>query len=48
VVEHAFNPSSWERERERWSSDFEDSLVYRVSLRNPVSKKEKKRGGWGW
>jgi hypothetical protein len=45
VVAQAFNPS-----RGRWISEFETSLVYRVSSRtaratqrNPVSKKRKKK-----
>jgi hypothetical protein len=53
VVVHTFNPCSWEA-RGRWISEFEASLVYRVSSRtaratqrNPVSKnqdnKQKKR-----
>jgi hypothetical protein len=44
VVAHAFNPSTLEAEG-RWISEFEDSLVYKVSSRtaratqrNPVSK----------
>jgi hypothetical protein len=48
VVAHAFNPSTWEAEAGR--SEFEDSLVYRVSSRtaraiqrNPVLKKTKKQ-----
>jgi hypothetical protein len=32
VVAHAFNPSTWEAET-RWISEFEASLVYRVSSR---------------
>ena len=47
MVAHAFNPSTWEAE-ERWISEFEASLDYRVSSRtarttqrNPVSKKHK-------
>ena len=46
VVAHAFNPSTWEAEA--GGSEFEASLVYRVSSRtarviqrNPVSKKTK-------
>ena len=45
VVAHAFNPSTWEGGRGRRISEFEASLVYRVSSRiaratqrNPVSK----------
>jgi hypothetical protein len=48
VVGQAFNPSTWEAES-RWISEFEASLVYRVSSRtaratqrNPVSKQNKK------
>jgi hypothetical protein len=48
VVAHAFNPST--REAERWISEFEASLVYKVSSRtaratqrNPVSRKTKKK-----
>jgi hypothetical protein len=47
VVVHAFNPS---RGRGRWISEFEASLVYRVSSRtarttqrNPVSKNKTKQ-----
>jgi hypothetical protein len=52
VVAHAFNPSTWEAEagRGRQISEFEASLVYRVSARaaratqrNPVSKKTKQK-----
>jgi hypothetical protein len=52
VVAHAFNPSTWESGgRDRQISEFEASLVYRVSSRtaraikgNPVSKnKQTKR-----
>jgi hypothetical protein len=50
MVAHAFNPSTWEAEAGGFlSSEFEASLVYRVSSRtaraiqrNPVSKKQKK------
>jgi hypothetical protein len=45
VVAHAFNPSTWEAEAGRQISEFEASLVYRVSSRtarviqrNPVWK----------
>jgi hypothetical protein len=45
---HAFNPSTWEADRQ--ISEFEASLIYRVSSRtaratqrNPVSKKKKKK-----
>jgi hypothetical protein len=48
VVAHTFNPST--REAERQASEFEASLVYKVSSRtaratqrNPVSKKKKKK-----
>jgi hypothetical protein len=48
IVAHAFNPST--REAERQISEFEASLVYRVSSRtaratqrNPVSKNQKKK-----
>jgi hypothetical protein len=48
VVAHAFNPST--REAEAGISEFEASLVYKVSSRtaraiqrNPVSKKNKKQ-----
>jgi hypothetical protein len=51
-VAHAFNPSTQEAERGRWSSEFEASLVYRVSARtaratqrNPVWKNKKKKNG---
>jgi hypothetical protein len=47
VVAYTFNPSTWEAEA-RWISEFEASLVYRVSSRtaratqrNPVSKNQK-------
>jgi hypothetical protein len=50
VVAHAFNPSTREGGRGRWISEFEASLVYRVSSRtaratqrNPVWKKGKKK-----
>jgi hypothetical protein len=33
VVAHAFNPSTWEAEAGRFLSEFEVSLVYRVSSR---------------
>jgi hypothetical protein len=49
VVAHAFNPS---RGRGRWISEFEASLVYKVSSRtaratqrNRVSRKKKKKKG---
>jgi hypothetical protein len=45
MVEYAFNPSTWEAGRGRQNSEFEASLVYKVSSRiaraiqrNPVSK----------
>jgi hypothetical protein len=45
LVVHTFNPRTWEAEAGGWISDFEASLVYRVSsrtdkatLRNSVSK----------
>jgi hypothetical protein len=48
VVAHAFNPSTWKAEAGRQISEFEASLVYRVSSRtarsiqrNPVSKTKK-------
>jgi hypothetical protein len=48
--QHAFNPSTWEAERGRWISEFETSLVYRVSSRtaratqrNPALKKKQKQ-----
>jgi hypothetical protein len=49
IVAHTFNPSTWEAEAgESLSSEFEASLVYRVSYRtaraiqrNPVSKTNK-------
>ena len=48
VVAHAFNPST--RGRSRWISEFEASLVYKVSSRtakatqrNPVLKNQKKK-----
>jgi hypothetical protein len=28
-VVYAFNPSTWETDRDRWSSEFKASLVYR-------------------
>jgi hypothetical protein len=47
VVVHAFDPKIWEAEA-GWISEFEASLVYRVSSRtardtqrNPVSKNQK-------
>jgi hypothetical protein len=47
MVAHTFNPSTWEAEG-RWISEFETSLVYKVSSRtaratqrNPVLKKTK-------
>jgi hypothetical protein len=47
VVAHACNPSTWEAEA--WISEFEASLVYRVSSRmariaqrNPVLKNQNK------
>ena len=50
MVAHAFNPSTWEAERGRRISEFEASLVYKVSSRtaraiqrNPVSKNQKKK-----
>jgi hypothetical protein len=50
VVAHAFNPSTREAEAGRWISEFEASLVYRVSSRtaraaqkNPVSKNQKNK-----
>jgi hypothetical protein len=50
VVAHAFNPSTWEAEAGRQVSEFEASLVYKVSSRttratqrNPVSKKTTKK-----
>jgi hypothetical protein len=50
VVAHVFNPSTWEAEAGRWISEFEASLVYRVSSRtaraiqrNPISKDKKKK-----
>jgi hypothetical protein len=56
VVAHAFNPSIWEAEG-RWISEFEASLVYRVSSRTAtwtetLSRKtknnnNKKEGGVG-
>jgi hypothetical protein len=49
VLVHTFNPSTWEGGRGRQISEFEASLVYRVSSRtarviqrNPVSKKQNK------
>ena len=49
MVAHTFNPSTWEG-RGRQISEFEASLVYRVSSRttratqrNPVSKNQKKK-----
>jgi hypothetical protein len=49
VVAHAFNPSTQEAEA-GWISEFEASLVYRVSSRkaratqrNPVWKNQKKK-----
>jgi hypothetical protein len=49
MVAHAFNPSI-QRQRQAGISEFEASLVYRVSSRtakaiqrNPVSKKKKKK-----
>jgi hypothetical protein len=53
VVAHIFNPSTWEAEA--GNSEFETSLVYRVSSRtaratqrNPVSKKTKQKKVKGW
>jgi hypothetical protein len=50
VVVHAFNPSTWLGGRGRWISEFEASLVYKVSSRtaraiqrNPVSKNKNKK-----
>jgi hypothetical protein len=50
MVAHAFNPSPWEGGRGRQISEFEASLVYRVSSRtaraiqrNPVLRKKKKK-----
>jgi hypothetical protein len=50
VMAHAFNPSTWEAERGRRISEFEASLVYKVSSRtaraiqrNPVLKKQNKQ-----
>jgi hypothetical protein len=48
---HAFNPSTWGGGgRGRWISEFEASLVYKVSSRtaraikrNPVSKNQKRK-----
>jgi hypothetical protein len=52
MVAHAFNPSTQEAEAGRRISEFEASLVYKVSSRtaraiqrNPVSKKKKIRDG---
>jgi hypothetical protein len=52
MVAHAFNPSPWEGGRGRQISEFEASLVYRVSSRtaraiqrNPVLRKKKKKKG---
>jgi hypothetical protein len=49
VVVHAFNPSTWGG-RGKWISEFEASLVYKVSSRtakatqrNPVSKSKTKQ-----
>ena len=51
MVAHTFNPSTWEAERHRGRriSEFEASLVYKLSSRtaraiqrNPVSKNQKK------
>jgi hypothetical protein len=53
VVAHAFNPSTWEAEAGggRWISEFEASLVYKMSSRtaraiqrNPVLEKKGGRG----
>jgi hypothetical protein len=50
MVAHAFDPSTQEEEAGRRISEFEASLVYRVSSRtaratqrNPVSKKQKQK-----
>jgi hypothetical protein len=50
MVAHAFNPSTREAEAGRWISEFEGSLVYKVSSRtaratqrNPVSKKKQQQ-----
>jgi hypothetical protein len=40
VAALTFNPSTWETGRGRWISEFEASLVYRVSSKNPVSEKK--------
>jgi hypothetical protein len=49
VVVHAFDPSTYSGGRGRWISEFEASLVYKVSSRtarttqrNPVSKNKNK------
>jgi hypothetical protein len=49
MVAHTFNPSTREA-RGRWISEFEASLIYKVSSRtaratqrNPVSKNQKKK-----
>jgi hypothetical protein len=48
MVAHTFSPSTWEAGRGRWISEFEASLVYKVSSRtaraiqrNTVSEKQK-------
>jgi hypothetical protein len=48
-VAHAFNPSTWEAES-LGISEFEASLVYKVSSRETLSgkKKKKKRGSRSW
>jgi hypothetical protein len=50
MVAHAFNPSTWEAEGGGFRSEFEASLVYKVSSwtaratqRNPVSKNQKRK-----
>jgi hypothetical protein len=50
MVTNAFNPSTWEAERGRWISEFEASLIYKVSSRtaratqrNPVLKNQKNK-----
>ena len=47
LVVHAFLLSTWEADRGRWMSEFEASLVYRVSSRatqrNPVLKPKKEK-----
>jgi hypothetical protein len=55
VVAHAFNPSTREASRGRQISEFEASLVYKVSSRtaraiqrNPVSKNQKQKQKKKW